>query len=107
MTKQHDLRWLLESANDTDGTKERKDLCLGAAQTHIKASIHLIQTFKPTHVAVLHLEYATLQIGNAIALVYDRLIENKEQSGSTHTLAADIITAYCEIYFPELLELEF
>lgn len=53
--------------------------------------------------AVLQLELAVMQIGNAVALVFDRSIEGKSDPKGLHNAAAMAIVAFCRDEHPKLL----
>lgn len=53
--------------------------------------------------AVLQLELALMQVGNAVALVFDRSIEGKSDPQGLHNAAAMAIVAFCRDERPKLL----
>ncbi len=53
--------------------------------------------------AVLQLELALMQIGNAVALIFDRSIEGKSDPQGLHNAAAMAIVAFCRDEHPNLL----
>ena len=52
--------------------------------------------------AVLQLELALMQIGNAVALIFDRSIEGKSDPKGLHNAAAMAIVAFCRDEHPKL-----
>ena len=97
-----ELRGLLEQGVLASGDVARKGECLGAVLAHLESASHTIQGPRPT-TAILSLEYALMQVGNAIALVFKRSIENKPASAGAHEIGARIVVAYCRQRHPELV----
>ena len=96
------LQTLLLQGAQSAGRREDRRTCLAYAKVHLEAANHSLGGPHP-HTCIFNLEYAIMQIGNAIALGFHRTIENKPDSGHTHTLAAAIVEAYCQQRHPELL----
>jgi hypothetical protein len=97
-----DLRALLEQGVLASGDVGRKGECLDAVVAHLEAASHTIAGPRAT-TAILSLEYALMQLGNAIALVFKRSIENRPASSGTHELGARIVVEYCKQRHQELV----
>lgn len=97
-----DLRVLLDSGALASGDAGRKAECLEAVIAHLESAANTISGPRPT-TAILSLEYALMQLGNAIALVFRRSIENRPASAGTHETGARIVVEYCKQRHPELV----
>jgi hypothetical protein len=97
-----ELRALLDQGAQASGDPPRKAECLEAVIAHLEAASITIQGPRAT-TAILSLEYALMQLGNAIALIFRRSIENKPASAGTHELGARIVVAYCKQRRPDLV----
>jgi hypothetical protein len=95
------LAQLLRQCQHASGDPKGRNQCLGYARIHLDQAMHGLKGPYP-HASIFNIEYAHLQIGNAVALVFGRTVENKAQAGNTHVLAAQIVAAYCEQQHAEL-----
>lgn len=97
-----ELRALLETGASASGDPARKAECLNAVIAHLESASNTVVGPRPT-TAILSLEYALMQLGNAIALVFRRSIENRPASMGIHETGARIVVAYCKQRHPELV----
>jgi hypothetical protein len=97
------LRSILEQGSITDGSFEKKRLCMLSVNDHVLSARDILATARP-HTAILSLEYALAQLGNAVALIYDRTLENKDTDGGAHILSAAALVAYCREQHPEMAD---
>ena len=87
-----------------DGSRAAKQECLSLAKENLEQAKVILEGGPHPTSAVLQLELALMQIGNAVALLYDRSIEGKSDPQGLHNAAAMAIVAYCRDHQPKLLD---
>lgn len=87
-----------------DGSRAAKQECLTLARENLEQAKVILEKGPHPTSAVLQLELALMQIGNAVALIFDRSIEGKSDPQGLHNAAAMAMVAYCRDEHPRLLD---
>lgn len=85
-----------------DGSRDAKQACLTLAKENLEQAKVILEKGPHPTSAVLQLELALMQIGNAVALIFDRSIEGKSDPKGLHNAAAMAIVAFCRDEHPKL-----
>jgi hypothetical protein len=88
-----------------DGTDAMKSQCLQIARENVEQAHKILTEGPHPTTAVLQLELALLHLGNAVALIFDRDIEGKEDKYGLHNASARALVAFCRDEQPGLLDI--